>query len=236
LGIGYNESNHLLSSHHQEHQMKYVISLLLCLVSLNAKAEDIKATTTDGKSVLLHADGKWEFVLKPEQESVFSFRKTNWGMSKAQVKKLETGKILNDDDVLMYEGNIAGLETYIVYNFVDDKLVRASYIYKERHSNKSDYLSDYLSVQKILINKYGKPAEEETLWKNDLYKDDYQEWGMALAVGHLVKYCVWNVSDTEIAHLISGDNFDINHGVEYKSVSLAGLERSKVEETVNENF
>jgi hypothetical protein len=219
-----------------EFQMKYGIIIFLSICCLQVNAKDIEAITTDGKSVLLHENGKWEFNKKVEKTSDFSFRKTNWGMSKSQVKGTEAGKILRDDDVLAYEGNVAGLNTLIAYIFVDNKLVRAKYIFTEKHSNKTDYISDYTSIQKILTKKYGEPSDDKTYWKNDLYKDDYQYWGMALAVGHLSKFSNWKVSDTEVWLSINGDNYEISHSVEYSSVKLASLESTKSEEKAAEQF
>lgn len=216
--------------------MKYGIILFLSIFCLQVNAKDIEAITTDGKSVLLHKDGKWEFNKKVEKTSGYSFRKTNWGMSKSQVKGKEEGKILRDDDVLAYEGNVAGLDTLIAYIFVDNKLVRAKYIFTEKHSNRNDYITDYSSIQKILNKKYGEPADDKTYWKNDLYKDDYQDWGMALAVGHLYKYSNWKISDTEVWLSITGDNYQISHSAEYSSVKLAGLESAKSEENAAEQF
>ena len=216
--------------------MKYGLIFLLSICCLHVNAGDIEAVTIDGKSVLLHESGKWEFNEKVEKKSVFSFRKTHWGMSKSQVKKTETGKIVRDDNVLGYKGNIAGLDTVIAYIFVDDKLVRAKYIFIEKHSNKNDYINDYSSIQKILNKKYGKPADDKTYWKNDLYKDNYQGWGMALAVGHLTKYSNWKVSDTEVWLSLNGDNYEVSHSAEYSSVKLAVLESAKSEESAAEQF
>lgn len=216
--------------------MKYGLIFLLSIFCLHINAKDIEAVTIDGKSVLLHENGRWDFNKKEEKKSGFSFRKTNWGMSKVEVKKTETGKILKDDNVLGYEAKVAGLDTLIAYIFVDDKLVRAKYIFTEKHSNKTDYINDYSSIQKILNKKYGKSAGDETYWKNDLYKDDYQDWGMALAVGHLTKYSNWKVSDTEVWLSINGDNYKISHSVEYSSIKLAGLESAKSEENAAEEF
>lgn len=216
--------------------MKYGIIIFLSIFCLQVNAKDIEAVTTDGKSVLLYEDGKWEFNKKVEKTSGFSFRKTNWGMSKSQVKTTEDGKILRNDHLLAYEGDVAGLDTLIVYIFIDNKLVRAKYIFIEKHSNRTDYISDYSSIKKILNKKYGEPVDDKTYWKNDLYKNDYQDWGMALAVGHLSKYSNWKFSDTEVWLSITGDNYEISHSAEYSSVKLAGLESEKSEEKIAEQF
>jgi len=213
--------------------MKIVILFFISICCSCIYAKDINAITDDGKKVTLHENGKWEFISKTEKKidikSDFSFKKTYWGMSKAQVKKTETGKIIQDDSTLAYEANIAGLATYIVYIFVEDQLVRTRYVFVENHSNKTDYLSDYNSIQKILNKKYGNPIEEKTHWKNDLYKDDYQDWGLALAFGHLLKFSEWKFPDTVVRLVIDGDNLKIRHSTEYYSISLANLEKEKTE-------
>jgi hypothetical protein len=46
------------------------------------------------------------------------FRKTTWGMTKAQVKQTETSEILKEtDDVLAYRAELAGYESFVIYIF-----------------------------------------------------------------------------------------------------------------------
>jgi len=61
-------------------------------------------------------------------------------------------------------------------------------------------------------------------------KDNYKEWGMAVAVGHLVKYSKWEVQGTTIIEFIDGDNFDISLGIEYTSKELHLLEEKATAE------
>ncbi len=200
----------------------------------NAKV--IKAITADGKSVLLDENGKWVFDKNTGKTKGFSFRKTNWGMSKAQVRKSETGKNLAGGKDLAYRIKVAGLDALLFYVFVDNKLVTAHYDFTNKHSNKNSYLTDYSSIQKILKKKYGNPDSDDTNWLNDLYKDEYQSRGMALAVGHLSKFSEWKNTDTKILLGIYGDNFEISHNVSYYSVKLQGLATAKSEESDAEGF
>jgi len=218
--------------------MKYMVTILLSICCLHVNANDIEAITTTGKSVLLHENGKWEFIKELKSNRGSTFRKTNWGMSKSQVKNTEkdTGKIMRDDDILAYKSKVAGLDALIAYIFVDDKLVRAKYIFTEKHSNRNDYISDYTSIQKILNKKYGKPVDDKTHWKNDLYENEYQDWGLALSIGHLSKFANWKASDTDVWLTITGDNYKITHSAEYSSIKLAGLESAKSEESTAEQF
>ena len=216
--------------------MKNGLIILVSFFCVTASADVINAVTTNGKSVILHENGKWEFDKILKKETEFDFRKTNWGMSKSQIKATETEKIVRDDNILGYQAKVAGLEALIAYIFVNDKLVRAKYIFVEKHSNKNDYLTDYTAIQKILGKKYGEAVDDKTYWKNDLYKTEYQSWGMAIAAGHLSKYANWKTPDSEVWLSLNGDNYKISHSAEYSSIKLAGLENAKSEDEAAAQF
>lgn len=209
---------------------------ILWATSFHAVSQDLTAITSNGKSVTLKKDGTWKF--KDEKSSKgHDFRKVNWGMSKLEVKATESGTIVKDDSVaLAYEGNIAGLKSLIAYFFVNDLLVRAKYIFIEDHSNDNDFISDYDDVFKILNNKYGEPAKSQSIWKDDLYKSDFKKWGLAISLGHLVKFAAWKTADSDIWLGLDGDNFEISHSVEYSSIKLDNLEKEKKKKMADSLF
>jgi hypothetical protein len=166
-----------------------------------------------------------------EGERPPDFRNTKWGMSREAVKKLETAKSsISDEDILAFEDTVQGMKCDVVYFFVEDKLVRARYVMEEEHTNKNDYISDYKAIYDSLSKKYGKPKIDRTVWKDDHYKDDPKDWGMAVAVGHLVYYATWTSEHgTMITNTLSGDNFKFQHIVEYEGVEYSKLEREAKE-------
>jgi len=165
------------------------------------------------------------------------FRKTTWGMTKAQVKQTETGKILKEtDDILAYRAELAGYESFVIYIFADDKLTRAKYSIIEEHSNKNDYISDYNAIKELLTKKYGSPKEDETVWKNDLYKDDYSQWGFAVSLGHLMYYSSWENDRTSIFFLLNGENYEIKTVIEYTSKELSAVEDEMRDKKALSNF
>ena len=90
------------------------------------------AVTEDGRTVRLNDDGTWEYV-KEVAPDVFDFRKAIWGMTEEEVTKGERLKLVHDaDGVKGYEGEILGLDCYVVYIFVDNKLVRTKYSINEK--------------------------------------------------------------------------------------------------------
>ncbi len=160
------------------------------------------------------------------------FRKILWGMSQEEVKKTETYEIVKEsDDVLAYKDTVAGLDALVLYIFAGERLVRAKYVFVERHSNKNDFIADYKKLGGTLITKYGQPVDNDTTWKDKLYRDDPEDWGTAIAVGHLVMSEKWETADTKIFHIIYGDNFQISHVVEYTSKALESLEEESTSAT-----
>lgn len=152
------------------------------------------------------------------------FRLTRWGMSKAQVKNAESSKFIREEklggamkglECLVCQDNIAGLDCLIVYYFAENRLTRARYLFTEDHSNNNLYISDFEIVKSQLSQKYGQPIRDELIWSNDLYKDDSSHYGMAIAIGHLQYVVEWSLPETYIQVLLQGDNFKINHWVEY---------------------
>lgn len=110
-----------------------------------------------------------------------------------------------------------------------DHLVRGIYLFSERHTNQNDYISDYKTLKKSLTKKYGKPKSSKSYWLNDLYKDNYQQWGMAVSKGDLTYYTHFKTDDTEIVLALSGDNYKIDLRIEYQSIKLGKLEHAEKE-------
>ena len=76
------------------------------------------------------------------------FRKANWGESIVMVKSKETADIISEKsngDMLYYTSLLGDKKVEIAYKFVGNKLVRAKYIFKEVHSNKNVFYTDYLN-------------------------------------------------------------------------------------------
>ena len=91
-------------------------------------------------------------------------------------------------------------------------------------------------MKEILTKKYGKPIEDKQYWKKDLYKNDYQDWGFAISLGHLSYFATWQTNTTDIFLGLYGDNYKINLGVEYESIQLKVLEEKAKEKKALDEF
>ena len=93
-------------------------------------------------------------------------------------------------------------------------MFRGKYVFLEDHSNDYSYIIDFKQIGNILKDKYGF-TETEEIWMNDLYKDDPDEYGLAVAAGHLMMSHSYEFTNMSINHILIGDNFDISHALEY---------------------
>lgn len=183
------------------------------------------AITSSGQTVTLNEDGTWDYVEQPTATPKSTFRNTCWGMTRKRVKKAETNELFHEEDhYLLYRGKIADLDCCIIYGLVEDRLVRARYVITEEHPNRNDYISDHETIKEALTVKYGEPADDQVVWSADLYKEDDDDWGVSVSLGHLVFGCDWSTNSTDILLMLCGENYEISFVVEYSSQKLKPFE------------
>ncbi|MBI9114985.1 hypothetical protein [Sanguibacter suaedae] len=191
----------------------------------------MKAKLDDGRIVHLNEDGTWSFVDGSGQALITSehgFRRAKWGQSKSDVLRIEDSEpTLHKSDALGYLGKIATFDCFIFYTFVDDRLANGRYALREEHSNLNFHLSDYETLETLLTKKYGPCTEQQEFWSDDLYRDDYSQWGQAVAYGHYLKLTRWSGPETEVKLGISGDNFEVHVYIDYFATALEDVLHSK---------
>jgi hypothetical protein len=149
-------------------------------------------------------------------------RKLKWGMSKEKVKSIEGAQKWDASEThagipfIFYVGKAAGLECALSFYFVENKLVEILYLFVQKHAEENLYVDDFFSVSRILDSKYGEGARDQ-IWKNERYSDTVDKWGLALALGHATFFTIYDNEKTIIDHTITGDNYQINHYVSFKS-------------------
>ncbi len=149
------------------------------------------------------------------------FRQANWGMSKEEVRAIESAEPdYESEDGLGYDVTIDGKNFLCLYAFLEDKLYQAGYHYVDTHVNDNNYIVNFEELKELLIQKYGKPKVDEIIWKNDLFKDDIQHWGMAICMGHLEYYTAWENESTRTLIKLYGDNYEISMIIGYYSKQL----------------
>ncbi len=177
-----------------------------------------------------------ETVTKPIETKSGDFRSAKWGMSKEQVKKLESLPSIGENkNLLGYKGKIANLDCQIAFQFINDTLYSAAYVITENHINNNDYISDFKKLKELLTEKYGQPKLDKMIWKGSLYKGDESRYGMAVVTGNLVYVADWKTETTDIRLILSGDNFTPSLAAAYESQQYKSLvEKKEKEEILND--
>jgi len=147
------------------------------------------------------------------------FRKTYWGMSKAKILELE-GEPPHQEksyglDIIRYQQKIRNIDCLIVYIFAENKLIKAKYIFLEEHKFKNRHIGDYKKIKDWLTEMHGMPKGSNVTWRNDLYKEDFSKWGLAVSLGHLEYSSLWKTPKTEILLSLSGENEKVSLDAEY---------------------
>lgn len=163
---------------------------------------------------------------KKEEDNIFNpdFRNVKWGMSKEEVKEHEESDLtLDRESGLAYQNlRVARFDTVLTYHFnVNNELFSAGYYLIHEHSNKNDFIDDFEYLKNLLIDKYGEPKEDEIIWKDDLYKDDPSDWGMAIFAGDLIYRTLWENEDLIVELQLKGDNYKKEFTIAYKSKNIS---------------
>ena len=159
------------------------------------------------------------------------FRGTSWGMTTAQVLDSENdAPIDSTTETLTYLVEVADLDAYALYYFIDDTLVTAGYLFAEGYSNDNMFIKDFEKVKNILLRKYGEPSEDLLHWSGgDLYKNYEERYGFAIKAGYLTMRAIWQIERTTIALVLYGDDYEILHVVMYESIAHTDLKERKEE-------
>jgi hypothetical protein len=99
-------------------------------------------------------------------------------------------------------------------SFVNSKLTSVKILFQESFLNKNGHINSFSAVKALLDKKYGE-VELKVNWKNRLYADDQENFGMAIGMGHLVIGSQWEDPHTTVSMLLTGENFKVNHLLQY---------------------
>lgn len=213
-------------------------------------SENKKEDDYDGETYILKHSSNWFFnstvielhfsymegissqlIIKyNEANQDFDFRKAKWGFSKEKVKASEEfDAIMGMKDKIEFETTVADTKCLVGYFFVENKLAKANYKFLINHSNKNDFISDYQRIGELLCEKYGGDVaskqypNSDQYWSNELYKDNFQNRGMAISLGHMFYMSEWYTPETEIILRLYGNNSEINLEVDYSSRKYQNL-------------
>ncbi len=153
-------------------------------------------------------------------ESDYNFRNTYWGMTQSEVEQAEAEEAVGKDDewLFYHSDDIAGLSATIGYSFENGKLTGGMYMFDAAYDNGDAYIEDFSDIKEKLTEKYGDPGTDALLWSDDQWKDDPQNYGTALAAGHLSYIATWEAETTEVTLYMSGKDNEVSLTLIYDQI------------------
>lgn len=148
------------------------------------------------------------------------FRGSTWGDSAELVKRVEKRKPeLEEKNRIVYPDTISGLNCFAIFHFLDNQLVQGGYVFYEKHSNNNIYITDFNKLKEALVDKYGKPNDDDTIWRKDksYYQRNPDKIGNGVAVGDVYIYSLWKGEETNILLQLTGDNYKPSLLIRYES-------------------
>ncbi|WP_438351373.1 hypothetical protein ACP8HI_12420 [Paenibacillus sp. FA6] len=133
----------------------------------------------------------------PETIVAHDFREVDWGMSSAEVKKVESTIFESEkDSKLTFRTDIYDLNASLIYVFNPyDQLITSKYEFPL--NNSSEYIKELRTLKQGLVDKYGD-ASDITEWFLDDFRNDEDLWSKAIDNHDVVFQYNWKTESTLI--------------------------------------
>ncbi len=149
-------------------------------------------------------------------ETEFDFRKTQWGMTKAEVMETEGMRpTASVPGLLSYHDYIMGLKMNILYWFDGKYLNRADYNLLEKYGDDDKCFEDYDKICNALTEKYGPPFFNTNEWGSPLDKINPSLKRDEIKSGFRECKAVWATKTTNISLELGGDRKDMSLSMNY---------------------
>lgn len=159
-------------------------------------------------------------LFNPTTSLAQDFREIAWGMTVDEVKAIENAEVLDENaSMFVYAVEVAGREALLFYKHVDNKVIRGGYSFQVEHDDKNAYINDYEALKAQLTEEHGWPISDEVVWKNDVYRQDLDQHGLAVGMGYLIFWSDWDAGDTRIELALHGNNDLHVLAMNYASIS-----------------
>jgi len=146
-----------------------------------------------------------------------------WNMDIAQLRRI-MGEPIHEGqsqgyNIIGYKQTIMDRECLIGFYFEGGRLAGAKYSFIEHRDNKNQNIVDYKKIKELMIQKYGRPEEDNISWKDASHKDRIEEWGSAIAMGHLKYSSKWKTRQAEVLLQLAGADEEISLELTYKGTT-----------------
>ncbi|MFC2165667.1 hypothetical protein ACFLT2_11805 [Acidobacteriota bacterium] len=149
--------------------------------------------------------------------------KSLWSMSSSQLRNIKGDPIHEGQsqgyNIIGYRQTIMDRECLVGFYFEGGRLVGAKFSFAEQSDNKNQNIVDYKKIKELLIQKFGRPEQDNISWKDASHKDDIEEWGNAIGMGHLEYSSKWRTRQADVMLQLDGSDEEISLELTYKGTT-----------------
>ncbi|MBC7350471.1 MAG: hypothetical protein H5U05_10925 [Candidatus Aminicenantes bacterium] len=133
-----------------------------------------------------------------------------WGMPKQKLLEVE-GQPLGSDqsgetEVLQYQREIMNRNCLVEYVFIQNQLTAARFFILDTFVDNNYYISDFIKAKNYLMQRFGLPVDDQTIWLDSTYRERREYWGRALGAGQVEFRSSWLVGETEVELVLTGSD------------------------------
>ena len=150
-------------------------------------------------------------------DALYDVRKAAWGMTLQAVEQSEESKpVMKPEDGLMYEARLDKSDTYLLYQFLDGKLVKATYLIQNTGKSNEQLFLEGLQWKAELDKKYGKCSPN--LIKVGVQTDNPL---INVASGKVTLECIYQSERSDILFKMYGSKYRVNVALAYTDTASA---------------
>ncbi|MCX8160017.1 MAG: hypothetical protein N3G18_03685 [Candidatus Saccharicenans sp.] len=133
-----------------------------------------------------------------------------WGMPPDKLLEVE-GQPLNreqsgESEVLQYQRDIMNRRCLVEYVFIRNELTATRFFMMDTFTDNNYYITDFVKAKNYLVQRFGLPVDDQTIWHDSTYQERQELWGRALGSGLLEFRSSWVVGDTEVELVLTGSD------------------------------
>lgn len=131
-----------------------------------------------------------------------------WGMPKEKLLEVE-GQPLGVDrsgqtELLQYQREIMNRNCLVEYVFAQNQLIAARFFILDVFIDNNYYILDFIKAKNYLVQRFGLPVDEQTIWFDSTYQERREDWGRALGAGLVEFRSSWLIGETEVELVLTG--------------------------------
>ncbi|NPV83597.1 MAG: hypothetical protein HPY46_08460 [Candidatus Aminicenantes bacterium] len=133
-----------------------------------------------------------------------------WGMAPQKLLEVE-GEPLGVDrsdgqEVYQYQREIMNRRCLVEYVFIQGELTAARFFMMDTFTDNNYYISDFVKAKNYLVQRFGLPVDDQTIWHDSTFQERQEFWGRALGSGLVEFRSSWVIGETEVELVLTGSD------------------------------